>query len=243
MSSPIGLILGSGWSSLVKTLAIKKTLDFEKVFHSKSAVPGHEGKVVFGSLKKSDKELVVLSGRFHTYEGYSSKEAVKTVEYLNKQGVRKIIISSACGGLNPKYQVGDLVILSDIITLFCQSPLTGAQFQNMSQPFSVKLINLAVKAAVREDLSFQKGTYVYFKGPHYETFADKMALRFLGADTCGMSTVPEVITANHLGMEVLGLSLVTNLSFVKHDHKEVLAEVMKKQESLKCFLQTFIDLI
>ncbi len=185
----------------------------------------------------------MFSGRLHTYEGYSSYEATKTVRYLREQGVKKIIITSAVGALNPKYQVGDLVILQDIITLFCRSPLSGSQFQNMSQPFSPSLVESAVRSCTTVDMPMQKGVHVYFKGPHYETFADKMALRFLGADVCGMSMAPEVIMANHLGMEVLGLCLVTNLAFVKHSHEEVLKEEKKQEQNLRKFFSKLIKTI
>lgn len=238
MNSAIGFILGSGWGKVIKDVKIDKELLYSKIFGQKTTVPGHSDKAIFGTI--SEKKVIILSGRFHTYEGYSSYETTKTVRYLHDQGVRKIIITSAVGGLNPKYKVGDLVILNDIITLFCQSPLTGAQFQNLSEPFSQDLSKSAEQAAAQINLPLQKGVYAYMKGPHYETFADKMALRFLGADVVGMSTVPEVIMANHLDMEVLGLSLVTNLAFVKHSHKEVLAAVKNQEEKLRKF---FLELI
>lgn len=238
MNSPIGLILGSGWGKIIENIKNKKEKSFENLFGHKTTVVGHAGKVISGSLFA--KKVIILSGRFHTYEGYTPNQVTKTVRFLQKNGVKKVIITSAVGALNPKYKVGDLVVLNDIITLFCQSPLTGSQFQNLSLPFSPKLIEAAQKSAVDTDITLQKGVYVYMKGPHYETFADKMALRFLGADVVGMSTVPEVIMANHLGMEVLGLSMVTNLAFVKHDHKEVLLAVKSQEQNLKKF---FLKLI
>jgi len=241
MNSAIGLILGSGWSNIIENVKNKKEKSFESVFGTKTTVTGHAGKIIFGSL--FDKNIIVLSGRFHTYEGYTAYEASKTVRFLHDQGVKKIIITSASGALNPKYQVGDLVILNDLITLFCQSPLSGSQFQNLSQPFSQKFIESAQKAAVETDISFQKGVYVYMKGPHYETYSDKMALQFLGADVVGMSTVPEVIMANYLGMEILGLSLVTNLAFVKHDHRDVLQAVKNQEKNLEKFFLKLIKIL
>lgn len=238
MNSSIGLILGSGWSNLIENVKNKKEKSFKTIFAQKTTVEGHSGNVITGTLFA--KKLIILSGRFHTYEGYSSSQVIKTIQFLHDQGVKRVIITSASGSLNPKYQVGDLVILNDVITLFCQSPLTGAQFQNLSQPFSQKFIESAEKAAVEAEISFQKGVYIYMKGPHYETYSDKMALRFLGADVVGMSTVPEVIMANYLGMDILGLSLVTNLAFVKHDHKEVLKAVKNQEPKLQNF---FLKLI
>lgn len=239
MNSPIGFILGSGWGGILEKVKNKKEKSFESVFGHKTTVTGHAGKIISGSLMK--KNVIILSGRFHTYEGYTPHEATKTVRYLHEQGVKQIVITSASGALNPKYQVGDLVILSDLISLFCQSPLTGNQFQNLSQPFSGRLTGAAQKAADQTDFPWQKGVYVYLKGPHFETFSDKMALRFLGADVVGMSTVPEVIMANHLGVEVLGLSLVTNLAFVKHDHKDVLQAAKNREKKLKKFLLNLIE--
>jgi len=238
MNSPVGLILGSGWGKIIEDVKNKKEKGFEEVFGKKTTVPGHSGKIITGTLQ--GKKLIILSGRFHTYEGYSASEVTKTVKFLHQESVKKVIITSAAGALNPKYKVGDLIILKDLITIFCQSPLTGPQFQNLSQPFSPKLIKLAQKSTTEIKLPLQKGVYVYMKGPHFETFADKIALRLLGADVVGMSTVPEVIMANHLGMQVLGLSLVTNLAFVKHDHKAVLAVVKNQEEKLRNFFLTLI---
>lgn len=238
MNSPIGFILGSGWGGMFEKVKNKKEKSFESVFGKKTSVEGHAGKIISGLLFK--KHIIVLSGRFHTYEGYTPGEAVKTVRYLHEQGVKKIIITSASGALNPKYQVGELVLLTDMITLFCQSPLTGSQFPDLSQPFSNRLSTLAQKAAVETEISLQKGVYVYMKGPHFETYSDKMALRFLGADVVGMSTVPEVIMANYLDIETLGLSIVTNLAFVKHDHRKVLQAVTNQKAKLEKF---FLELI
>ena len=241
MNSPIGFILGSGWGGIIEKLKNKKEKGFKSVFGQKTSVKGHAGKVITSSLLTN--KVIVLSGRFHTYEGYSSYEATKTIRYLHEKGVKIIIITSAVGALNPKFQAGDLVILSDIISIFCQSPLTGSQFQNLSQPFSGNLIELAQKVAGQSGLTSQKGVYVYMRGPHFESFSDKMALRFLGADVVGMSTVPEVIMANYLGMEILGLSLVTNLAFVKHDHREVLQAVKNQELNLQKFFLKLIKIL
>lgn len=241
MKSPIGLILGSGWGKVTSTLKNKKELSFEKIFNKATSVPGHEGKVITGKINNN--EVIILSGRFHTYEGYTPYEAAKTIRFLDKKGVKKVILTSASGGLNPEYRVGDIVILNDLITLFSQSPLTGPNFQDMSKPFSNTLQNIAEKSAKTNKMKFQRGVYAYVRGPHFETFSDKKALRILGADVVGMSTVPETIMANNLGMEVLGLSLVTNLAFVKHNHKDVLAAAKSQEESLYNFMNTLLGSI
>ena len=238
MPAPIGLILGTGWGKIIENLKASEIVPYKQIFGVTSSVPGHEGKVI--KAKYKNKNLIILSGRFHTYEGYRSEETVRTIKYLYREGVKKVIITAACGALNPKYEVGDVVILNDIITLFCQSPLVGPKFQDMSAPFSSELRNIATNIAAESKTNFQKGVYCYFRGPHFETFADKMALRFLGADVVGMSVVPEVITARHLGMEVLGLALVTNLAFVKHSHLEVLAAAKKQEKNLYEFVKRMI---
>ncbi len=238
MSAPIGLILGTGWNGVVQNIQPSSKQSFSTVFGKTSGVPGHEGSVTKGVVK--GKECIILSGRFHTYEGYNPSEVVQTIEYLDSQGVKKIIITAACGGLNPKYNVGDVVVLSDLLTLFCQSPLVGAKFQDMSRPFSSALVTAAERSASETHLPYQKGVYAYFRGPHFESYADKMALKMLGADVCGMSTVPEVIMANHLRMETLGLALVTNLAFVKHSHEEVLTAAKNSEETLTKFIETLI---
>lgn len=241
MTQLTGFILGSGWNKITEDLQDAKTDSYETVFGRKTTVPGHTGTVVRGTL--ANQNVICMSGRFHTYEGYTSYQSTELVRYLKEQGVTRLIVTSAVGGLNPSYAIGDLVVLSDMITLFCPSPFEKAQFQDLSQPFSPHLQDIARKTAKELGMPVQNGIYAYMKGPHYESFADKKALRLLGADVVGMSTVPEVMMANHLGMEVLGLSLVTNLAFVKHDHKEVLATVISKEDRLNEFFKSFLDKI
>ena len=224
------LVLGSGWNKVVDELAIEKQWDFEQVFGVGSGVKGHKGKLYLGKIK--GKLVWIMAGRLHTYEGYNSEEITRSIQALAKLGISNVILTSAAGGFDTKYKVGDIVVLSDIITIFCQSPLTGDKFQDLSCPFSKDLRKIANLVCKSEKISSQReGVYVYLHGPHYETFSDKKALCFLGADCVGMSTVPETIMANHLGLKVLGLSCITNLAFVKHSHKDVVeaAETKSKQ--------------
>lgn len=241
MEIPLGIILGSGWGKILENLHGKKEKSFKQVFGTSTSVPGHENKVIEATL--NSKKVIFLSGRLHIYEGLTANESAETVRYLYKQGVRKIIITSAVGALNPLYHVGDLVVLSDLLTIFSPSPLSGATFQDMSAPFSNQLIKAAEKTCVETGLTAQKGVHAFMRGPHYETFADKKALRILGADVVGMSMAPEVIMAKNLGMEILGLALVTNLAFVKHSHKEVLAAAENQEKKLKAFLIRLIEKI
>lgn len=241
VKAKIGLILGSGWDRVLDKVKIIKATDYSEIFSVKSTVPGHQGRLIEGVL--AGKPVIILSGRFHIYEGHSPQKAVEPIEYLKKIGISTLITTSACGGLNPKYQVGDFVILNDLLTLFSPTPLVGAKFQDMSQIYDRNLQQIAETAMTDLKLSFHKGVYVYYHGPQYETPADKMALRHLGADIVGMSTVPETTMAKHLGMKVLGLALVTNLAFVKHDHLEVLAQSEKASAKMSRLLFQIVEKI
>ncbi|MDP4030816.1 MAG: purine-nucleoside phosphorylase [Candidatus Beckwithbacteria bacterium] len=235
------LILGSGWNRVIDRVKVIKWWDYSDIFSVKSTVPGHQGKLIYGTLAK--KPVLIMSGRFHIYEGHSAVKAVEPIQLLKKLGVNTLITTSACGGLNPKYQVGDYVILNDLLTLFSPTPLVGAKFQDMSQIYDSRLQKIAENAMTNLQLNFHKGIYVYYHGPQYETPADKIALRHLGADIVGMSTVPETTMAHHLGIKVLGLALVTNLAFVKHDHRDVLAQSEKASAKMSRLLERLLDLL
>ena len=235
------LILGSGWDKVLTKVKVIKSTDYNDIFSVQSTVPGHQGKLIEGEL--AGKRILIMSGRFRIYEGHNAQKAVEPIEYLKKLGVTTLITTSACGGLNPKYQPGDFVILNDLLTLFSPSPLVGAKFQDLSQIYDRELQKIAEKSMSNLNLSFHKGVYVYYHGPNFESPADKMALRHLGADIVGMSTVPETIMAKNLGMKVLGLALVTNLAFVKHSHKDVLEQSQKSGKQMSQLLFEIIQKI
>lgn len=237
----IGLILGSGWNKVIDEVKIIKSWPYQKLFKVKSTVPGHEGKLIYGKL--SGKPVLILAGRFHIYEGHSAQTATEPIRLLKKLGVETLITTAAVGGLNPKYKVGDFVVLSDLLTLLVPTPLVGANFQDMSQAFDVKLIGLAKKTIASQKLPLQSGVYFYYHGPNFETPSDKRALRLLGGDVVGMSTAPETIMANHLGIKVLGLVFVTNLAFVKHNHLDVLAAATKASPQMSRLLTKLVDQI
>jgi len=241
VNAKTALILGSGWDKVLTQVKVIKSWDYSRIFSVKSTVPGHEGKLIYGTL--AQKPVLIMSGRFHIYEGHSAFKATEPIRLLKELGITTLVTTAAVGGLNPKYQVGDFVILSDMITLFCQSPLIGPQFADLSQAFDPGLQNLTAKVISGLNLPFQKGVYAYAHGPHYETPADKMALRHLGADIVGMSTVPETTMAKYLGLKVLGLALVTNLAFVKHDHREVLAQSEKAGAKMSLLLEKIVSLL
>lgn len=234
------IILGSGWSKILEKTKKETEMPFEKIFGVKASVAGHEGKLVIVKIK--GKRVACMSGRLHTFEGYNAYEVTTPVRAFSKLGMKKLVVTSACGALNQKFRVGDFIILSDVMTLFLalDNPLRGPNFVDVSEVFDKDLRKKAIQVAVENSIPFHEGIYVYYHGPNYETPADKMALRFLGSDVAGMSTVPEVIVAKSLKIKTLGLSLVTNLAFVKHDHKEVLAEANKASEKMIQLLEGII---
>jgi len=234
------MVLGSGWNKILEKVDVKQEIGYGELFGVETSVPGHEGKLIVGSV--NGKTAAFMSGRFHTYEGYSAEETTAPIRLFAKAGMKNLVLTAACGALNEKFKVGDFAILSDVITLFLalDSPLKGPQFVDVSQVFSDELRKKAIKTAISNNIEFHEGVYVYYHGPNYETPADKMALRFLGADVVGMSMVPETIVARSLNINTVGLAFVTNLAFVRHDHKEVVAEANKAADKMASILERLI---
>lgn len=234
------MILGSGWNKVVDELKIETEISYEDLFGVTATVPGHAGKLVIAQHGK--KRLAIMVGRFHMYEGYTARQATLPIRVFAEAGVKRVVLTAACGALNEKYKVGDFVILSDMLTLFLSldNPLIGPQFLDVSEAFDPAWRQTAKKVAIKHDIPFHEGTYCYYHGPNYETPADKMALRFLGGDVVGMSTVPETLMARWQKMDVLGLAFVTNLAFVKHDHHEVVAQAEKASAQM---VQLLLDVV
>jgi len=215
----IGIILGTGLGGLVNDIAIEYTIDYTDLPHFPlSTVESHKGKLIFGKLE--DNEVVCMQGRFHYYEGYSMKQIAYPVRVMKKLGVEILLVSNACGGLNPLYRKGDVMLMVDHINLLGDNPLIGKnedefgpRFPDMSEPYSLSLISIAEKVALEEKIKLQKGVYVAVPGPNLETKAEYRFLRNIGADVVGMSTIPEDIVANHMGMKVLGMSIITDECF------------------------------
>jgi purine-nucleoside phosphorylase len=216
-------ILGSGWKRVLEGATIETEISFEEWLGVKASVPGHDGKLVIAKINGS--RVAVMSGRIHMYEGYTAREATLPVRVLAEAGAKELVVTAAAGALNPKYQVGEFVLLSDLLTLFLSlnNPLLGPEFLDMSSVFEPVLVEKMRAALTTHQAPFKEGVYAYVHGPNFETATDKLALRALGADVVGMSTVPEVLAARWAQLKVVGLALVTNLAFVKHDHKDVLA--------------------
>ncbi|MCL4304896.1 purine-nucleoside phosphorylase [bacterium] len=215
----VGIILGTGLGGLAKEIEIAVTVDYQDVPHFvQSTVETHHGKLHFGTL--GGKQVIAMQGRFHYYEGYTMQEITYPVRVMKALGCRAMLVSNACGCVNPLYKAGDLMIMDDHINLLGDNPLIGPnedklgpRFPDMSEPYSRRLIGIAEAVAMDLGIKVQRGTYVAVAGPNLETRAEYRMLRTMGADVVGMSTVPEVIVANHCGMEVFGMSIITDEGF------------------------------
>jgi purine-nucleoside phosphorylase len=214
----IGLILGTGLGGIVETMDRTVALSYETIPHYPvSTVPSHYGQLVFGKL--GGKPVIAMQGRFHLYEGYSPQEVSFPIRVLQELGIKILVLSNAAGGLNPDFQSGDLMLVTDHINLTGRNPLVGrnvddwgVRFPDMTEPYSRRLIRLAADTAVAERIRLNRGVYAGVLGPSLETAAETRFLKMIGADAVGMSMIMEVITAVHAGMEVLGVSVITNLN-------------------------------
>jgi len=216
---PIGIILGTGLGGLVKEINVNHQIEYGDLPHFPlSTVESHHGKLIFGT--SSGKNIVAMQGRFHFYEGYAMQQITYPVRVMKYLGVKTLLVSNACGGMNPQYRKGDIMLMVDHINLLGDNPLIGKnedelgpRFPDMSEPYSLELIGIAEKVAEENKIIVQKGVYVAVPGPNLETKAEYKFLREIGADVVGMSTIPENIVANHMGMKVLGISIVTDECF------------------------------
>lgn len=227
----IGLVLGSGLGDLVEQVEDPKIIAYQEIPHfPESTVAGHVNRLVAGTIK--GKNMIAMQGRFHYYEGYSLAEVTFPIRVMQKLGITTLIVTNAAGGLNPDFRPGDLMLITDHINFLGINPLRGKnhpelgpRFPDMTEAYDLSLRQLARKAAQSLGITLQEGVYVWVGGPSYETPAEVKMLSRLGGDAVGMSTVPEVIVANHSGMKVLGLSCITNvaagLGHTKLDHQAV----------------------
>ena len=213
------LILGTGLGQLADEMEISTEISYDNIPHFPiSTVEGHHGRLLFGKL--AGKEVVAMQGRFHFYEGYTMQQIVFPVRVLKENGADTLFISNACGGMNPHYKRGDIMMITDHINLLGDNPLIGPndeelgpRFPDMSDPYTERLRDIAQNVALEHSIPMHQGVYVAVSGPMLETKAEYRFLRMLGADVVGMSTVPEVIAAVHMGMDILGLSAITDECF------------------------------
>ncbi len=213
------IILGTGLGRIAEDIEIKTSISYTDIPHfPTSTVETHAGRLLFGTL--SGKKVVAMQGRFHYYEGYTMQQIVFPVRVLNAFGAKTLLVSNACGGMNPHYRRGDIMCITDHINLQGDNPLIGPnddnlgnRFPDMSEPYSQELIIHAENVALENNIKMHQGVYVAVSGPILETRAEYRFLRYIGGDVVGMSTVPEVIAAVHMGMDVLGISVITDECF------------------------------
>lgn len=238
----VAIILGTGLGGLAREIKRPVRIPYQDIPHFPvSTVLGHSGELVLGQL--SGKKVVAMNGRSHYYEGYTMQEVTYPLRVMKFLGAKTLVVSNAVGGMSPFYRRGDIVLIADHINLMGDNPLIGpnddsigTRFPDMSEPYSEKLLDLAEKTAVDLKIKVHRGVFVGVAGPNLETRAEYRFLRGIGADTVGMSTVPEVIVARHMNMKVLGLSIVTDLclpdALQPADHIKIMKAAQRAEPEL-----------
>lgn len=229
----VGIILGSGLGNFTKEISIEKEIPYSEIPNFPvSTVEGHSGKLVFGEV--GGRKVVAMAGRFHVYEGYSAQDTVFPVRVMKFLGIQHLIISNAAGCVNPGFKVGDLMIITDHISQFTPNPLIGknikelgVRFPDMSEPYNKVLIAKVKAIAAENKIDVKEGVYVAVTGPTFETRAEYMMIRTIGGDAVGMSTVPEVITAVHMGLPVFAMSVITDVGLREDEEKTTHEEVLE----------------
>ena len=240
----LGIILGTGLGGLVKEIIVQFVIPYKDIpYFPLSTVEGHSGKLIFGEL--AGKKVVVMQGRFHFYEGYDMQQITFPVRVMKALGIKNLFISNACGGMNPAFKVGELMLITDHINLFPTNPLIGKnydtlgpRFPDMSETYNKNYIALAKEIAKENNIALSEGVYAGLTGPCFETPAEYSYLRRIGADVVGMSTVPEVIVAKHAGLQVFGISIVTDLGIegmvqkITHEEVQLVAQQQEPKMTL-----------
>ena len=246
----VGIILGTGLGGLVKDIENQQVLNYSDIPHFPvSTVEGHSGRLIFGNL--GGKQVVAMQGRFHFYEGYNMKEVTFPVRVMKYLGITHLFVSNASGGVNPDYEIGDLMIINDHINLL-PNPLIGpndkvfgVRFPDMSQPYDQSLIALAQEVAGKHGIKTQIGCYVGTTGPTFETPKEYEYFRIIGGDTVGMSTVPEVIVARQMGIPTFAISIITDLGvpgkIVVITHEEVQRIGMLAEKKMTLIMEDMLE--
>ncbi len=228
----VGIILGTGLGGLVDEIEIHQTIPYESIPNFPvSTVDGHHGQLIFGTM--SGRKIVAMQGRFHYYEGYTMQEITFPVRVMRFLGIELLILSNASGGLNPDFEIGDIMLIEDHINLMKDNPLigknddeVGVRFPDMSNAYDHGLVNEAIHIGEKLGIRLKKGVYAAVSGPTYETPAEYKYIRIIGGDAVGMSTVPEVITARHMGLRCFAVSIISDLGvpgkIVEISHQHVL---------------------
>lgn len=247
----VGLILGTGLGALAREIVAEVSIPYPEIpFFPGSTVLGHKGQLVCGSL--GGQSVVAMEGRFHLYEGYSPAQVTFPIRVLKALGCHSLIVSNAAGGLNPLHRKGDLVVIEDHVNLMGVNPLVGpnddrlgTRFPDMIEPYDKRLQELALQAALEENIVAHRGVYVGVVGPNLETRAEYRLLRALGADVVGMSTVPEVLVAVHAGLKVLGFSIVTDMclpdALSPVSHQEIIAVAEQAEAKLRTIVRKVLE--
>lgn len=245
------IILGTGLGELVNHINISTVLPYEEIPNFPiSTVEGHSGKLIFGTL--GNKLIMAMQGRFHFYEGYSMQQVTFPIRVMKALGIKTLFVSNASGGMNPNFKIGDLMIITDHINLFPEHPLRGKnynelgpRFPEMSEAYSLKLINEAKQIAKENNIRVVEGVYVGTQGPTFETPAEYRYFHRIGGDAVGMSTVPEVIVARHGGIEVFGISVITDLGIEgiveKVSHEEVQKAAAEAEPRMTFIMKELIN--
>jgi purine-nucleoside phosphorylase len=247
----VGIILGTGLGGLVNEIKAEHVISYEDIPNFPvSTVEGHSGKLIFGQL--GNKKVVAMQGRFHYYEGYDMKQVTFPVRVMKFLGISHLFVSNASGGVNPDYEIGDLMILNDHVNLFPTNPLIGTninelgpRFPDMSDAYDQLLIEKAVVIAKSNDIRIQTGSYAGVSGPCLETPAEYKYIRNIGADAVGMSTVPEVIVARHMAIPCFAISIITDLGvpgkIVKVTHQDVQNVAQVAEPKMTLIMKTLIS--
>jgi purine-nucleoside phosphorylase len=229
----VGIILGTGLGGLVKEIDITDEIPYDQIPHFPvSTVESHSGKLIFGTL--GGKQVVAMQGRFHYYEGYNMQQVTFPVRVMKLLGIQRLFVSNASGGVNPDFEVGEIMILDDHINLFPAHPLIGKnidelgpRFPDMSEPYDPEMIEMAKAIAAENDIRVSVGTYAALTGPTLETPAEYGYVRAIGADAVGMSTIPEVIVARHMEIPCFAISIITDLGVPGKIQKVSLQDVIE----------------
>jgi len=246
----IGIVLGTGLGGIVNMMDIQKKIDYHDIPNFPvSTVTGHSGALIFGQL--SGKTVLAMQGRFHYYEGWSMNEVTFPIRVMKLLGVEKLMVSNACGGVNPDFEVGDVMIINDHINMMPEHPLRGEnddrfgpRFVDMHEPYSKRMIDIMKAVAKNNQIKVHEGVYLALQGPTFETPAEYRMVKLMGADAVGMSTVPEVIVAKHMGMDCFGLSVITDLGLEGQveevSHEAVQAAAKSSEKMISKLVEEFV---
>jgi purine-nucleoside phosphorylase len=249
----VAIVLGSGLGNFIEEIKVEKEVDYSEIPNFPvSTVEGHTGKLIFGTI--AGKSVIAMSGRFHFYEGYDAQQVVYPIRVMKLLGVKTLLLSNAAGAVNPDYKVGDIMIIRDHISFFTPNPLIGPnisefgpRFPDMSEPYKKHLIEKGHAIATKNGDLVKEGVYVAVTGPTFETKAEYKLIQVVGGDVVGMSTVQEAIVANHMGMEVFAVSVVTDLGIREENniitHEEVLLAAKEAEPRLASLFRDLIGMI